>query len=63
MTGKPNSTRVTILFATGFAFLLQTLVMVLLATDNISTGVAVSLLAIVGAFGLFPAMAFIKSKT
>ena len=63
MTDKPNSTRVTILFATGFAVLLQILVMVLLATDRITTGAAVPLLGIVVAFGLLPAMAFIRSKT
>ena len=63
MTDKRNATRVTLLFTTGSAFVLQTLVMILLATDNIATGVAVPLLAIVGAFGLLPAMAYIKSNT
>ena len=63
MTNNPNSTRLTLLFATGFATLLQTLVMILMATDKISNSVAVPMLGIVVIFGILPAMAFIKSKT
>lgn len=62
MSDKPGSTRLVILFATGFAVLLQLLVMLFLATDRITTGAAVSMLSIVLIFGLLPAMAFIKSK-
>ncbi len=63
MTDKPNNTRMTLLFATGFAALLQILVMVFLATNRITVSIAIPLLGIVVAFGLLPAMAYIKSKT
>lgn len=62
MTDKPIFTRKTILFATGFAALLQLLVMLFLATGRIPSGTAVSMLSLVLIFGLLPAMAYIKSK-
>lgn len=62
MTDKPGPTRKTMLFAIGFAVLLQLLVMLFLATDRITSGTAVSMLSIVLIFGLLPAMAFIKSR-
>jgi len=52
----------TVLFATGFASLLQLLVMVGLATDRIAVSAVVPILGIVLVFGLLPAMAFIKSR-
>jgi len=45
-----------------FAVVLQTIVIVLLATERITVSVAVPLLALVVIFGLIPAAVFIKSK-
>ena len=63
MTDKANSNRTRLLFATGFALLLQTLVMVLLATDRMSVRMAVPILGMVVIIGILPAMSFIKSRT
>lgn len=63
MSDKPINTRMILLFAMGFAALLQILVMVLLATNRITISLAIPLLGMVVAFGLLPAMAYIKSKT
>ena len=63
MNDTPSSNRKWLLFATGSAALLQLLVMLLMATDRISSGLAVALLGIVVVVGILPAMAFIKSRT
>ena len=54
MTDMPSSNRKRLLFATGFAALLQMLVMVLIATDRISSGLALALLGIVVIVGILP---------
>jgi len=52
----------TVFLLVQFAAVLQTIVMVLLATDRIRSSVAVPFLGLVLIFGLIPAGAFVKSK-
>jgi len=62
MTDQPKPSGATTLLLIEFAVVLQTIVIVLLATDRIAVSVAVPLLALVVIFGLIPAAVFIKSK-
>ncbi len=62
MTDQPKPSGAKILLLIKFAALLQTIVMVLLATDRIRASLAVPLLALVLIIGLIPAAAFIKSR-
>ncbi len=62
MTDQPKLGGATVLLLIKFAAVLQTIVMVLLATDRIGISLAVPLLGFVLIFGLIPAAAFIKSK-
>ena len=62
MTDQPKPSGATTLLLIEFAVVLQTIVIVLLATERITVSVAVPLLALVVIFGLIPAAVFIKSK-
>jgi len=62
MTEQPKLSGATVLFLIKLAAVLQTIVMVLLATDRIAGSLAVPLLALVLIFGLIPAGVFIKPK-
>ena len=62
MTDQPKPSGATTLLLVKFAVVLQTIVIVLLATDRIVVSLAVPLLALVVIFGLIPAAAFIRPK-
>jgi hypothetical protein len=62
MAEQPKLTAATVLMLVQVATLVQTIVLVLLATEKIRPSVAVPLLALVVIFGLIPAGAFAKSK-
>ena len=62
MTDQPKLSAATVLLLIKSAAVLQTLVMVLLATDKMGDSLAVPLLGLVVIFGLIPAAAFINSK-
>ena len=62
MTDQPKPSGATTLLLVKFAVVLQTIVIVLLATDRITASVAVPLLALVVILGFIPAAVFIKSK-
>jgi hypothetical protein len=62
MAEQPRLSGRTVLLLVQVAAVVQTVVLVLLATEKLEASAAVPLLALVVIFGLIPAGAFAKSK-